>query len=57
MNDKEVIKYLEYIIRAAIYHNGGELVIPKRYIDRAKDQHFEIVNKENNFVLTLYGKK
>ena len=57
MNDKEVIKYLEYIISAAIYKNGGELVIPKKYVDRAKDHHFEIKEKGDNFVLTLYGKE
>ena len=57
MNDKEVIKYLEYIISAAIYKNGGELVIPKKYIDRAEDHHFEITDKGDDFVLTLYGKK
>jgi Ser/Thr protein kinase RdoA (MazF antagonist) len=54
MNDKEVIKYLEYIISAAIYKNGGAMTIPKKYIDRAKDHNFEIVDKGDNFVLTLY---
>lgn len=57
MKDKEVITYLEYIISAAIYKNGGELVIPKKYIDRAEDHHFEITDKGDDFVLTLYGKK
>ena len=57
MNDKEVIKYLEYIISAAIYKNGGAMTIPKKYIYRAKDHNFEIVDKGDNFVLTLYRKE
>ena len=57
MNDKEVIKYLEYIISAAIYKNGCAMTNPIKYIDRAKDHNFEIVDKGDNFVLTLYGKK
>ena len=57
MKDKEVIKYLEYIISAAIYKSGGTMVIPKKYIDRAKDHNFEIVDKGDNFVFTLYGEK
>ena len=53
MTDREVAQHLGYVIHAAIHKNGGELILSKKCVDYAKGRHFEVVERENDFVFTL----